>query len=156
MMSQLRDELIFWLNTFTTQANSIRFEMASCSIREELVARYPTCIDYTTISSPAVRAMPVATRLSYIHFKPRAITEDEEWEMVHVVEYREGRIAVYNYQGHTLFSYPNNNFNHRLRPKGMCICNNIVYVTSPMLNELFLFTAEGDLITLLRTTSRKE
>ena len=121
--------------------------MASCSIREELVAEYPTCIDYTTISSPIFRAMPIQP--TWFIPKPKLITEDGEQQRMHVVHRTERQIGVYNYQGHNLFSYPNNN-HHGLRPKGMCICNNLVYVTSPMLNELFLFTTEGDLITLYK------
>ena len=122
--------------------------MASCSIREELVARYPTCIDYTTISSPAVRVTTVSIRPNRNY--PRSINEDEEREMVHVVRYIKGRIVVYNYQGHKLFSYPDKNFKHRFRPRGMCIRNNIVYVTSMKSSELFIFTTEGDLITLFK------
>ena len=122
--------------------------MASCSIREELIAEYPTCIDYTTISSPTVTTVPIPH--GHSNFNQRSINEDEEREMVHVMKYREGRIIVYNYQGHELFNYPDKNFNHRFRPRGMCIRNNIVYVTSLMSSELFIFTTEGDLITLFK------
>ena len=121
--------------------------MASYSIREELIAQYPTCIDYTTISSPTVRVMPLPISNSHSSFYPRSINEDEEGEMVHVVEYTEGRIVACNYQGHKLFSYPDKKFKYRFHPRDICIRNNIVYVTSLMSNELFIFTTEGDLIT---------
>ena len=69
--------------------------MASCSIREELVAQYHTCIDYTSISFPTVRVMLVPIPQNYSNFNPRSINEDEEREMVHVVKYREERIVVF-------------------------------------------------------------
>ena len=122
--------------------------MASCSIREELIAQYPTCMDYTTISSPTVRAMPRQKHNGHFNYHPRSIREDEEREIVHVMKYRKGKISVYDYQGCKLFSYPNKNLNPLFRPKYMCIQNNIIYVTSMMTNELLLFTTEGDLITL--------
>ena len=129
---------------------SLRFKMASCSIKEELVAQYPTCIDYTTISSPTVRVMTVPIPHGYSNYNSTSINEDEEREVVHVVECREGIIIVFNHQGHKLFSYPSKNFNHCFRPRGMCIRNNIVYVTSMKSSELFIFTTEGDLITLFK------
>ena len=57
---------------------SIIFKMASCSIREELVAQYPTCIDYTRISFPTVRVMLVPIPQNYSNITPRSINEDEE------------------------------------------------------------------------------
>ena len=120
--------------------------MASCSIREELIAQSPTCMDYTTISYPTVRAMPRQKHNRHFSFNPKSIREDEEREIVHVMKNEE--IMVYNYLGCNLFIYPKKNFNRRFRPRGMCIRNNIIYVTSMMTNELLLFTTEGDLITL--------
>ena len=70
--------------------------------------------------------------------------------MVHVVKYREERIIVYNYQGHELFNYPDKKSKHSFRSRGMCIQNNIVYMTSMMSSELFIFTTEEDLITLFK------
>ena len=121
--------------------------MASCSIREELTAQYPTCIDYTAMSSPKVRAIPLTTHHRNLTSNLRSIHEDEDRELVHVMKYRDKEIDVYDYQGRKLFSYPNKNINY-FSPRGMCICNNIVYITSPMINELLLFTTEGDVITL--------
>ena len=128
-----------------------RFKMASCSIREELVAEYPTCIDYTTISSPTVRVMPIQS--TFINRNRKSITEDGEQQRVHVVLHTERRIGVYNYQGRILFSYPIKNLNRLFR--GMCIRNNIVYLTTQMFNEILFFTTEGDLITLYKNGIQK-
>ena len=58
--------------------------MASCSIREELIAQYPTCIDSTTISSPTVRVTTVPIPHGYSNYNSSSITKmkREKWCML--------------------------------------------------------------------------
>ena len=118
-----------------------------CSIERSVAVSLPTCIDYATLANPPVA---VGLDLPTRRFFPRAIAEDEETGRMHVLHTMGSKVLVLSYDGRVLFEYTIEGL-PQFKPRGMCIRNNLVYITDLRYNRLYLFTLEGELVSYVQT-----
>ena len=122
-----------------------------CSIERSVAVSHPTCVDYSALGHPGVGA-DLLTELS--RFYPRSIGEDEAMGRVHVLDTLGSRVIVLSYEGRKLFEYTLKGLD-QFKPRGMCIRNNLVYVTDLRYHRLYLFTTEGELVSYVGTNHCK-
>ena len=123
-----------------------------CSIESSASVSLPICMDYTRLGHPAVRADILTQDTGGLdRFYPRSIAEDDMGR-IHVLHTQRSRVLVVSREGQMLFEYNLEPLDH-FKPRGMCVRNNLVYITDLRYDRLYLFTTEGQLVSYVETSA---